>query len=111
MKFIKLKNLMNEISFIVKDEDGIGKKKQKLNKSDLNLLVKNTMNESIDDEKIHKQFNKFKEQVYGKAAKNEFLTLIKMLNNYDKNITKQAMDLHKKYMIEFIIRLEKLISD
>ena len=70
------------------------------------IKLKNILSEAIDKKKIKKEVSGALKNV----RKSNF-NIARELNKIDKNKAKKAMALYKKYIIEYQIRIEKLLRD
>ena len=70
------------------------------------IKLKNILSEAIDKKKIKKEVSGALKNV----RKSNF-NIARELNKIDKNKAKKAMALYKKYIIEYQIRIDKLLRD
>ena len=70
------------------------------------IKLKNILSEAIDKKKIKKEVSSALKNV----RKSNF-NIARELNKIDKNKAKKAMALYKKYIIEYQIRIDKLLRD
>ena len=70
------------------------------------LIKKKEIEEDVDSKKIKKDLNNSLKGV----RKNNF-TLARALNKVNKTKAKQVMALYKRYIIEYQIRIEKILRD
>ena len=70
------------------------------------LIKKKEIEEAVDSKKIKKDLNNSLKGV----RKNNF-TLARELNKINKTKAKQVMTLYKRYIIEYQIRIEKILRD
>ena len=70
------------------------------------LIKKKEIEEAVDSKKIKKDLNNSLKGV----RKNNF-TLARALNKVNKTKAKQVMALYKRYIIEYQIRIEKILRD
>ena len=70
------------------------------------IKLKDILSEAIDSKKIKKDLNNSLKGV----RKNNF-TLARELNKINKTKAKQVMSLYKRYIIEYQIRIEKILRD
>ena len=70
------------------------------------IKLKDILSEALDAKKVKKDLNNSLKAV----RKNNF-TLAKELNKINKTKAKQVMALYKRYIIEYQIRIEKILRD
>ena len=70
------------------------------------LIKKKEIEEALDGKKVKKELNNSLKAV----RKNNF-TLARELNKINKTKAKQVMALYKRYIIEYQIRIEKILRD
>ena len=70
------------------------------------IKLKNILSEAIDKKKLKKEVSSALKNV----RKSNF-NIARELNKIDKNKAKKAMALYKKYIIEYQIRIDKLLRD
>jgi hypothetical protein len=70
------------------------------------LIKKKKIKEALDSKKVKKELNNSLKGV----RKNNF-TLARELNKINKTKAKQVMALYKRYIIEYQIRIEKILRD
>tara|TARA_Y100001938_G_C8077646_1_gene427119 strand:+ start:231 stop:452 length:222 start_codon:yes stop_codon:yes gene_type:complete len=70
------------------------------------IKLKNILSEAIDKKKLKKEVSGALKNV----RKSNF-NIARELNKIDKNKAKKAMALYKKYIIEYQIRIDKLLRD
>ncbi len=70
------------------------------------IKLKDILSEEMDSKKIKKELNASLKSV----RKNNF-ALAKELNTISKSKAKQVMSLYKRYIIEYQIRIEKILRD
>ena len=70
------------------------------------IKLKNILSEAIDTKKIKKEVSSALKNV----RKSNF-NIARELNKIDTNKAKKAMALYKKYIIEYQIRIDKLLRD
>jgi len=70
------------------------------------IKLKDILSEALDGKKIKKELNTSLKGV----RKNNF-TLARELNKINKTKAKQVMSLYKRYIIEYQIRIEKILRD
>ena len=70
------------------------------------IKLKDILSEALDGKKIKKELNNSLKGV----RKNNF-TLARELNKINKTKAKQVMSLYKRYIIEYQIRIEKILRD
>ena len=70
------------------------------------IKLKNILSEAIDNKKLKKEVSSALKNV----RKSNF-NIARELNKIDKNKAKKAMALYKKYIIEYQIRIDKLLRD
>ena len=70
------------------------------------IKLKDILSEALDGKKIKKELNTSLKSV----RKNNF-TLARELNKINKTKAKQVMSLYKRYIIEYQIRIEKILRD
>ena len=70
------------------------------------LIKKKEIEEALDSKKVKKELNNSLKAV----RKNNF-SLARELNKINKTKAKQVMALYKRYIIEYQIRIEKILRD
>ena len=70
------------------------------------IKLKDILSEALDGKKIKKELNTSLKGV----RKNNF-ALARDLNKINKTKAKQVMSLYKRYIIEYQIRIEKILRD
>ena len=70
------------------------------------IKLKDILSEAIDGKKVKKDLNNSLKGV----RKNNF-SLARELNKINKTKAKQVMSLYKRYIIEYQIRIEKILRD
>ena len=70
------------------------------------IKLKDILSEALDGTQIKKELNTSLKVV----RKNNF-TLARELNKINKTKAKQVMSLYKRYIIEYQIRIEKILRD
>ena len=70
------------------------------------IKLKDILSEALDGKKIKKELN----TSFKGVRKNNF-TLARELNKINKTKAKQVMSLYKRYIIEYQIRIEKILRD
>ena len=93
-KMIKLKDILSE------SIDSVSKAKKYLSTDEKEL------DEALDAKKVKKDLNNSLKGV----RKNNF-SLARELNKINKTKAKQVMALYKRYIIEYQIRIEKILRD
>ena len=70
------------------------------------IKLKDILSEALDGKKIKKELN-----ISLKGVRKNNFTLARELNKINKTKAKQVMALYKKYIIEYQIRIDKILRD
>ena len=70
------------------------------------IKLKDILSEALDGKKIKKELN-----TSLKAVRKNNFALARDLNKINKTKAKQVMSLYKRYIIEYQIRIEKILRD